>query len=214
MSKKPQSKASSKLPSKVVLPKPLVSKQVAAVPSKLDQAEAAPPVLQPLPKEIDLKTAVKLVFDHADPDLENSNKWPLLIDVAERCGAFFRHRDTRYVQCFQKADLEIESLRLKILSSYFYGTTLVIDLIDNSQLLGLFIDACNEISANLFEDLCNKTIVANKQRYKDLIKESDGDEYAEWKIRNQHGGFGVCFLTTNKEIAKLMPFALPFIVEC
>ncbi len=212
MSKKTPSKTLAKAPAKVAVSKATGSKQtesVAVMPAQdVKPVQATPPP----PKEVDLKTAVKMVFDHADPDLNNSNKWPILIDEAERCGAFFRHRDTVYVQCYDKAHLETEKLRISILSAYFYGKTLVIDNMDNINLLELLKEACNRISANLFEDICDKTIVTNEQRYKDLIRESDGEDYLEWKIR-QAGGFSVCFLTTNINVAVLMPYALPIIVQ-
>ena len=154
-----------------------------------------------------------MVFHKSDPELNISNKWPVLVDPAERCGAFFRHRNVRYVQCQDKSNLETDKLRISILSAYFYGTVLVVDIVDNLNLIYLFKDACNAISPNLFEDICDKTIVRNEKRYKDLIRDSDGEDYLEWKIRNTGDLFGVCFLTTNKENTLSMPYALPIIVQ-
>ena len=191
--------------------KPAVTKATASKPESVTpvQVKPTPP---PAPKEVDLKTAVKLVFDKSDQELNAMNKWAVLVDEAERCGAFFRHRDTRYVSCYDKSDLGTDKLRLSILSAYFYGTILVIDIMDNLNLLDLFKEACNNISNNLFEDIIDKTIVTNENRYKDLIRDSDGEGYLEWKIRN-NGGFGVCFLTTKQEVAAIMPYAVPYIVQ-
>lgn len=169
----------------------------------------SPPQPQP-PKEIDLKGSVRLFFDRKDEDLNKADRWPLLIDPTERFSTFARHRDTRYVECYTKEGVEPNRVRLAVLSAYFFGTTLVIDFMDNLELLKRFEEVCDTIDAKLYQDLINKEIDEN--RYKDFIRDEDGDEYLEWKIRNKGDQFNVLFLTTKPEVADLLPYTIPYIM--
>ncbi len=104
----------------------------------LSTTEATMPNQIIMPREISLKEAFKIVFEKSDENLNNSNKWPHMIDTAERFSAFCRHRDTRYITCFNKEDLEANKLRLAVLSAYFYGLPLIIDIMDNENLIESF----------------------------------------------------------------------------
>ncbi len=181
---------------------------VASVPTA-PQPKPAPPVPQK-PTEIALKGAVDAFFNHTDSDLNKASKWPLLIDPTERFSAFARHRDTCYIQCLSKEDLQTNRVRLAILCAYFYGKTLVVDFMDNLELLELFKQACESVVSNLYEDVVNKRI--DEKRYKDLIRDEDGDAYVEWKMRNAGGSYSVLFLSTKPELVDSLPYTIPFIM--
>lgn len=212
MSKAP---AKAKMPSKAAAKAPAkAAAKTTATSTKAPAAapEAAPVVKSPPqpPKEIDLKGSVKAFFDRKDEDLNKADKWPLLIDPTERFSTFARHRDTRYVECYTKEGLEPNRVRLLILSAYFFGTTLVIDFMDNLELLKMFEKTCDSIDAKLYDDLINKKI--DEKRYKDFVRDEDGDEYLEWKIRNTGDQFNVLFLSTKPEVAELLPYTIPYIM--
>jgi hypothetical protein len=56
----------------------------------------------------------------------------------------------------------------------------------------------------------NKRI--DEKRYKDLIRDEDGDAYVEWKMRNAGGSYSVLFLSTKPELVDSLPYTIPFIM--
>jgi len=111
-----------------------------------------------------------------------------------------------------KEDLVADKIRLKILSAYFFGVPLVIDIGDNLQMFELFKGVCNQIDDKTFDDIFNKNICKNENRYRDLVRDSDGDEYDAYKIRDC-GNFYTCILTTNEGLGRsLSNIGIPFII--
>lgn len=201
--------------SKVITSKaPAVAKKSTDVkpkePKPVEVPVKAPEPVEPI--EVNLKRAVQIVFDRLDENLNNADKWPVIIDENTRFSAFCRHRDSRYIDCMFKEDLVADKIRLKILSSYFFGVPLVIDTGDNLNMLGLFKDVCNEIDPKIYDDIFNKNICKNEERYRDLIRDNDGDEYDAYKIRDC-GKFYVCIITTNEGLGRsLSNIAIPYII--
>lgn len=176
----------------------------------VDEPKKATEIIEPI--EITLKRAVQIVFDRLDENLNKADKWPVIVDENTRFSAFCRHRDSRYIDCMFKEDLDANKVRLKILSAYFYGVPLIIDTGDNLNMLEHFKEVCNGIDKNIYDDIFNKNICKNETRYRDLVRESDGDDYDSFKIR-EYGNFYTCILTTKEGIGRsLSNLAIPYII--
>lgn len=153
-----------------------------------------------LPIEIDLKKIVDAAFKKTEPNLNQGKKWPLILDKKNVFSAFSRLRESKYVHCSDESHLDPEELRWKILTAYFHGYVLVIDLGSSNETLKDFSNACDEIEKNLYSDLMNKVFVADQNRYKSLIKESDGDQFDAEKIQ-EFKNFLTVLLVDDEELA-------------
>ena len=188
----------------------LKSKPAAAVqPVAAAPLEPAPMPIPVEPKEITLKAAVSLVFDKSDEALNNSTKWPLIIDANERFAAFCRHRDARFINCLDKHDLETDKIRMAVLSAYYYGRPLVIEFLDNEVSLDLFKDACNQVDPALFADIINKSI-GGQERWQTLLRPADGDQFSSFGANPTN--FIVVFLATKRPDGFITTSTMPFII--
>jgi hypothetical protein len=168
-------------------------------------------------KTIKLKEINRVIFDDKEDLIKNSrDKWALIIDATDdRVSAFLRHRDVIYVDCLMRDNLEAERIRMGVINGLRYGKLFIIDLHDND---GSEVDkiknAFNEIKPNLFDAICDKSIV---QVFSSLIKPSDGDDYKSFNFTQETiNAFQIIFLTTNKgseAVDNLIKLTIPIRVE-
>ena len=105
---------------------------------------------------INLKKAVIMVFHQSDLKLNESEKWPVYFDPEGLFSSFCRVRETRYVNCTNIVDMLVDVVRDKVLTAYYYGHPLVIDIGFEKTNLERFRTVCDEVDAKLYEDLCDK----------------------------------------------------------
>ena len=151
-----------------------------------------------------LKINIKEFDDMILRDLTNivknsSDKWPLIIDQNEQASTFLRYRDTNYVNCLDIQAMQPDKLRLAIIGSIRYGKPFVVDLMQyDKELFETFKSSCSQIDANLFDELCTKTLM-DKERFLRLANvEKDGKEYEIQHFNSiRMKNFKVIFLTSN-----------------
>jgi hypothetical protein len=162
---------------------------------------------------INLKIAVSIVFHRANQILNEKDRWPAFLDANDLFSGFCRVRETRYLNCMNSDELVADIVREKILTAYYYGHPLIIDFGSDDYTIEKFINVCNEIDTHLYGDICNKTFIKNKKRYKDLIKKSDLNQFKEDLI-GEYEKFYVAFLSNNLKLEEYFSkFAIPFIVK-
>jgi hypothetical protein len=148
---------------------------------------------------INIKEIDDIILRDIGDTVKNSvDKWPLILDQNEQASTFLRYRDTNYVNCLDMNIMQPNKFRLALLGSIRYGKPFVLDLLQYDQeLLEATKVVCNQIDLNLFDEICNKTIVKN-ERYMRLVKTTDGKEYEAHNfldIRSKY--FKVLIITSN-----------------
>jgi len=204
---------SSKAESKSPKEKPKTVEPLTIDLNKLTVKEVDKPVEPEQTEIINMKMAVNIVFHLGNKSLNEQDKWPVFLDKKNSFSSFCRVRETRYVNCSNIEELFPDKVRLKILNAFYYGYPLVIDIGSDVIYLNKFISVCNEIDKNLYEDICNKEFVKNKDRYRDLIKETDENKFEE-EFLGEYQRFYVVFVTSNIELEEYFSkFAIPFIID-
>lgn len=136
-------------------------------------------------EDLDIKLAELKVtlYDDEDGHIENSGKWPLLIDETGTVGTFLKYGDTIMIDAVGKGALEPEMLRLHLLRAVRYGKALVLDLteVDSSTMWGIFKERLEEVEAGLFECVMGK-MLTKEDKYQTLMRE--GDESSLLHVRD------------------------------
>lgn len=124
--------------------------------------------------DIKLGALKNVLYDDENGDIENSGKWPLLIDETGNVGTFLKYGDTIIIDAVGKGALEPEMLRLNLLRAIRYGKALVLDLseVDFSTMWGIFRDRLEAVETGLFESVMGKGLTKD-DKYSSLIKEGD-----------------------------------------
>jgi hypothetical protein len=154
--------------------------------------------------KINIKEIDDMVLRDLSDALKNSlTEWPLILDTNDLAATFLRYRDTNYVNCLDMQAMQSERFRLALLGAIRYGKPFVIDLMQYDQeLLETVRTVCSQISiyhpGDLFQDLCNKSILANENYLKLVNLQKDGKEYqSQYFNKIRLNNFKVIFLTSN-----------------
>jgi len=133
--------------------------------------------------DIKLGALKNVLYDDDGGNIENSGKWPLLIDETGNVGTFLKYGDTIIIDAIGKGALEPEMLRLHLLRAVRYGKALVLDLteVDSGSMWGIFKDRLEEVEAGLLECVMSKGLT-KEDKYQTLIKE--GDEASLLHVRD------------------------------
>ncbi|CAF0876018.1 unnamed protein product [Brachionus calyciflorus] len=203
MSKKPtltKKPAAKTTPAKVATSKTSSEKASAKLvdtppqPSEIPQLLETPKKVNVKPEEADLRKMVSLITDNP----EDTEPCYAVVDETTRVSAFLRHRNTTYFDCMDSVFKDPERLRFAIIASIRFGKALVFDLIDLPQVIDSIEETCSKISENLFEELCDRSILRHEKYLKYVKEGQDGDDFKSYYFQeNIYKNFKVVFLTTK-----------------
>uniref|UniRef100_A0A1I8H3D4 ANK_REP_REGION domain-containing protein n=3 Tax=Macrostomum lignano TaxID=282301 RepID=A0A1I8H3D4_9PLAT len=119
--------------------------------------------------------------------IQDSNRWPLLVDPSGMACTFLRYRDTNYANALNPADMEVNKLRMAVMGALRFGKPFVLDLMDLDHLLD---SSCavrfGEICPNLLQMLIDKSILKDAN-WRRLVRPGDSAEYGEnraWRLEH------------------------------
>lgn len=165
------------------------------------------------PQVINMKQAVSWIFHRTNPVLNEATKWPVFLDSEDIFSSFCRVRDTMYINTLNEEELTPEIIRMKVITAYYQGFPLIIDFGYEPTHHEKLAKICNEVNNGLFEDICEKRLVTDSDRYKTLIREEDGNRFIPETI-GEYQKFFVVFLSTNLSLENYFSkFAVPFIIR-
>ncbi|XP_033122921.1 putative IQ motif and ankyrin repeat domain-containing protein [Anneissia japonica] len=125
--------------------------------------------------KVNIKELDDVLMRDVGGKMEADGRWPILIDSSNRSSTFLRYQDTNYLNALNPTMMQPEVIRMALLGALRYGKPFVIDM----QEVDMF-EACarrfDEVRKGFFEDIINKEII-KPEKYKKLIKETDGKEY-------------------------------------
>ncbi|XP_062593773.1 IQ motif and ankyrin repeat domain-containing protein 1-like [Saccostrea cucullata] len=112
--------------------------------------------------------------------IQDSGKWPLIIDRSAQAATFLRYRDTNYLNTLNTKEMEPNKVRLSLLGAIRFGKPLVIDMME-VDMFHVVSDRFDEIEKGLMDKIMDKSIM-QEENYLKLIKEGDGPEYDKNKF--------------------------------
>uniref|UniRef100_A0A2C9KSV2 Uncharacterized protein n=1 Tax=Biomphalaria glabrata TaxID=6526 RepID=A0A2C9KSV2_BIOGL len=156
-----------------------------------EETEEELPGLKVVIKELD-----DVLFRDVGNRIKDSGKWPCVIDINGQAGTFLRYRDTNYVCSLRPADMEVNNIRLSLLGTIRFGKPFVLDMME-VDMFETCVDIFDKVMKGLMNSILDKTIV-NEDKYKTLIKSTDGPEYELTKFNEiRTSKFMFILLTKN-----------------
>ncbi|CAL1548532.1 unnamed protein product, partial [Lymnaea stagnalis] len=112
--------------------------------------------------KITIKDMEDVLFRDVGNRLNDSGKWPLLIDVSGQASTFLRYRDTNCICALRPSDMDDNNVRRCLLGAIRYGKPLVLDMME-VDMFDTCVDRFDNIMKGLMKSILDKSILKEEK---------------------------------------------------